>query len=324
MDGIFIKRRFTVVTNTAGLISGLFLALLFGWFLISGEFDTLDDRLCAGFFACFGIFITLLCGVSMAVNRKVYIHVDEKKISAFCHFGLRLECSVSDVRSVSYAYGALNIQLFSGKRYNLMNLANAYDLGRYIEQRIPGAPGEVLSREQLMAKIPPLRAKCRREGIQAMVGFPLLIPLVILTSGLTGWRELHQFSARDWTVFGILGAACLALVAATCVSLRRYLLHNERLHRMEGDLHQQLLRTAPLLPGNALGLYLDHDGHVSVRLTVFGFPNEESVYFAVEQVTRDFQLERIHQSGIYANIRELEPELADMTPIPLPGKSQTA
>lgn len=312
----------TEVTNILGLIAGLFLTLLFGGFLLAGEFVTLDDRLACAFFTCFGIFITLLCILSMAVNRKAFIRVDEEHISAFCHYGLKLDCGLSEIRSVSYDDTWLNIQLANGRRYNLMNLKNAHILGRYIEKRIPRRPRDTLSQELLMAQIPPLRKQCRREGIGAMVGFPLLIPLVILTSALTGWRELHQFSARDWTVFGILGAVGVVLITVSCLLLRKFLLHIEQLHHMEGSLYQLILRTAPLLPGNALGLYLDHEDHASIRLTVFGFPGKEEVCYTIEQVNRVFEIECIHKSYRISQIRELEPMLGDMTEIPLPGESQ--
>lgn len=319
MDGVFIKGRFSAFFNILGLVSGLFLTALFGWLLLSGEFQTLDDRLLSAFFAGFGIFVVLFCGLSLWVSRKVRIHLDDKGITAFCHYGLKLSCTYSEIRSVTYGGTGLNIHLASGNRYNLMHLQNACALGRYIERRIPEQ-----QEEMPLSQILSLRLKCKWEGICAMAGFPLLIPLAIFTSALTGWKELHQFSARDWQVFGILGTLCLALIAATCISLRRYLLHSEQLHSVLGSAHQHLLRTAPLLPGNAIALYLDDMRHASLRLTVFGYPNMEDVYFTVEQVSCDFQLECIHRSDLFPSIRDLAPELEGMIPIPLPGAYQKA
>lgn len=322
MDGIFDKWLFDRAMTIMGLIAGLFLTGLFGWLLFSGEFQTLDDRFLAGFFTCFGLFTMVFCGLSLAVNRKAFIHVDESGITAFCHYGLKLDCPLSQVSGVSYGGTGLTIRLANGKRYNLMHLENAVPLGNFIEKQLPSHTGDTLSPALLMEQIPPLRSKCRREGILAMVGFPLLIPLVFLTSGLTGWKELHQFTSRDWRVFGIFGTVGLLLMAVSCLSLRRYLLHSEQLHTIQGNLCQQLLRTAPLLPGKVLGLYLDDERHASFRLTVFGNPNKKDVYFTIEQVNRDFQLECIQKSGMIPHLRELEPELADLIPIPLPGELQ--
>ena len=139
MDGVFCKQGFTKIFNIAGLMSGVFLASLFGFFICTGELSTLDDTVISCFFVCFGIFISILCGISLYVNKKAYIHIDEQKISAFCHFGLSLECNLSDISSVSYGGTGLYIQLKNGKKYNLMNLENAYQLGKTFKKGFPSS-----------------------------------------------------------------------------------------------------------------------------------------------------------------------------------------
>ena len=111
MDGVFGRQRFTKGFNIIGFLSGVILVLLFGFFICAGEPVSLDDIVASWFFVCFGFFTSILCGGSLYVNRKAYIHVDARGISGFCHFGLSLKCDFSDVSSVSYGGTGLNIQL---------------------------------------------------------------------------------------------------------------------------------------------------------------------------------------------------------------------
>lgn len=318
MDGVFCKQRFTTVYNTIGLISGIFLVLLFGFFICSGEYNTLDDLIVSCFFVCFGLFISILCGISLYVNRKAYIHVDEQKISAYCHLGLSLECGLSDVNNVSYSYTGLNIQLKNGKEFNLMNLENAYQIGKYIQRRLPSKSTVPHDKDKLIAAIPSLRKKRKCEGIASICCFLLLFPGIFLTSALTGWKDLQEFSSYDWTVFTIMAGIGAIIVIMFCILLRSYLLHTDELNKMQGTLYQSILHTAPVQPGNAIKLYIDDDVYASFRLTVYSYPNSDEVYYTVEQVNQNFEIERIHESRIYTNIHELAQEIEGMTEIALP------
>lgn len=82
--------------------------------------------------------------------------------------------------------------------------------------------------------------------------------------------------------------------------------------------YQTILQTTPVQPGNAIKLYIDDDVYSSIRLTIYGYPNSDEVYFTVEQVNQSFEIERIHTSRVYSNINELSPEVEGMTEIALP------
>lgn len=318
MDGIFGKQKFTKVYNVIGLISGVFLVLLFDFFIFIGEYSTLDDVLISCFFVCFGFFVSILCGISLYVNRKAYIHVDDQKIFAFCHFGLSLECDLSDVSSVSYGGTGLYIQLKSGKKYNLMNLENAYEIGRYIQKRIFTKHTISLDKDELMSAIPPLRRKRKREGISSVVCFLLIFPGICITAALTGWKELHEFSSNDWIVFSIMLGVGVLVVFVFCFLLRKCLLHTDELNKTQGTLYQIILMTTPVQPGNAIKLFIDDDIYASIRLTVYGYPNSDEVYCTIEQVNQRYEIECIHTSRVYSDINELAPEIEDMIEIAIP------
>lgn len=318
MDGVFCKQRFYKVYNILGLVSGVFLVLLFGYFICIGEYDTLDTMIASWFFACFGLLISILCGVSLYVNGKAYIHVDEQGISAFCHFGLPLKCGFSDISSVSYGGTGLNIQLKNGRKYSLMNLENAYQTGKYIQRRIPRKAAASQNKEELMTAILLLGKKRKCEGITAVGCFLLLIPGIILTAALTGWKDLNEFTSDDWPVFAVMACAGVIMIAVGCFLLRKFLLHTDGLNKMQGELTQILLKTSPVRPGNPLKLFLDDDVHASIRLTVYGYPNSDEVFFTVERIDCNFEIVCVHESRVCSGMEELAPEIEGMTEIPLP------
>lgn len=318
MDGVFYKQRFTKVYNIVGMISGAFLVLLFGFFICIGEYSTLDAVIASCFFVCFGLFCSIFCGISLYVNRKAYIHVDDQTISAFCHFGLTLECNLSEVSNVSYGGTGLNIQLKNGKKYNLINLENAYQIGKYIQKRIFVKSTISIDKDVLISAILPLRKKRKREGFSSIICFLLIFPVIFLTAALTEWKDLHEFGSDDWAVFSIMSGIGVIVIVVFCILLRKYLLDTEELNKMQGTLYQTILQTAPVQPGNAIKLFIDDDVCASIRLTIYGYPNLDEVYFTIEQVNQSFEIECIHTSGVYSNISELSPEVEGMTEIAIP------
>lgn len=321
LDGVFTKNRFANIYNVLGIISGGFLILLFGCFISTGAYSTLDEIILSWFFVCFGLLVSILCGASLYVNRKAYIHVDEQTISAFCHFGLSLKCSLSDVKSVSCCGSQLTIQLKNGKSYVHFTLKNACQIERFIHKMIFIKPGVIPDQDALIATIHPLKKQSKYEGIASIICFLLLFPNILLTSGLTGWKDLSAFNSRDWVVFAIMAGIGILVIVVFCILLRKHLLHTDELNKMQEALCQSVLQTASLRPGNAIKLFLDEvDEHTPIRLTVYGFPNSDNVYFTVEQVEPDYTVECVYESKIYANIGELAPEIEGMTEVPLPGK----
>lgn len=317
MQGVFCKTKGFKIYNIVGIVSGLFLVGLFGALLCAGVYETLDNVLISVFFCIFGTLVAAFCGLSMFVNRKAFIRVDEEKISAYCHFGLHLECGLAEVAAVSCTPYGLNIKLKNGKNYNLVNLENGYDLRRYIQKRILKEQVR-LDREETIRQIVPLKKKRKMEAIASVCTFLLIFPCIIVAAWLTGWRDLHEFSTKDWTLFAMMGGVGVAIIIIFCIVLRRYIHHTDTVQKLAGTLYQQMLRTTPAGPGNALRMYVDDEEYASLRVTVYGFPNEEDVYFTVEDVDANYELQRLHTSEIYPNMQAMEEELMDLTEIPLP------
>ena len=193
-------------------------------------------------------------------------------------------------------------------------------LGNTFKKGFPQKPSISPDIDELLAAIPPLRKKRKCEGISSIFCFLLIFPGIFLTAALTGWKDLHEFSSYDWTVFTIMAGIGVITIVVFCMLLRKYLLHTDELNKIQGTLYQIILQTAPVQPGNAIKLFIDDDIYASIRLTIYGYPNSDEVYFTVEQVNQSLEIECIHTSRIYSNINELSPEVEDMTEIALPCK----
>lgn len=318
MDGVFGKRGGLRVYNIVGLVSGVFLALMFGFVLCADRSATLDDRGACWFFLCFGLFVSIFCGVCLYVDRRAYIHVDEQGISAFCHVGLRLKCGLSDIRHVSYDSMVLNIQLKSGRKYILLFLENPYPLWKYISKRISVEPTLSLDKEQLISMILPLNRKRKWEGSLSITGLLLTIPGILLTAALTGRKEIYEFGAGDWTVFAIMAGIGVVVVVVSFLLLGRNLRDTNRLKKAQETLYLTLLRTEAVLPGNAIQLLINDDIHNPFRVTIFGCPNSDDVYFTVEKIDQSYELKCDYTSIVFADIDELKPMVDELTEIPLP------
>jgi len=309
VDGVFINQKRTRLYNIIGLVCGLFSVLLFTFVLIVDRSATWDYVLFAWGVIFFALIISILCGVSLYVNKRVFIHVDEEHISAFCQYGLSLECKLTDVEWVTYGGAGLDIRLKNGKKYNLINLENAYQLGRFIVKRIPEPPVPSRSKESLIAELSVMKRKRNREAIVALSGFVLLIPLVLVGSAVTGNAELHQFDSDDWRIFAILATVGILMVIVACVALRRAIAHIEELDVLRRTICQLVFQTTPLQPGNAIRVFAEYYTLQPSRLTVYEVSGSEQVYYILEDMNQNFELEYVTRSAKYSDIDTLLEEI---------------
>ena len=309
MDGIFTNQKRTRLYNIIGLVCGLFSALLFGFVLIVDGEGTLETFLTSCVITFFALIVSIFCCASLYVNRRAFIHVDEEHISAFCQYGLSLECKLTDVEWVTYGGAGLDIRLKNGKKYNLINLENAYQLGRFMIKRIPEPPVPSRSKESLIAEISVMKRKRNREAIVALSGFVLLIPLVLVGSAVTGNAELHQFGGDDWRIFTILAAIGILMVIVACVALRRAIAHIEELDVLRRTICQLVFQTTPLQPGNAIRVFAEYYALQPSRLTVYEVPGSEQVYYILEDMNQNFELEYVTRSEKYPDIDTMLEEI---------------
>lgn len=318
MEGVFSKQRLTVAYKIVGLISGAVFALLSGVMICTGEFTVLADLLWDSLALCFGFLMAVFCGKSLHRNRKAYFHADAQGITAYCQSGGALQCSFKDVSDVMLGYNTLHIWLKNCRKYSLTNLENAYLVAEYIRERIPEKPVTFGEEAELREAIPALREKCKDEGAASVCCYILLFPCILLTMGLTEGKELNEFTCENWEVFAGMALAGAMIITAAFLLLRRFLRHQKQLRKAQGELYQIVLRNSPVGPGNVRKLFLDSAEKASTRLTVYGYPDSPEVYFTVETVNGNYEIERVYESGIYADMDTIAPVIQELTEISFP------
>lgn len=317
MDGVFCNKKWTLTGNILGLVSGIMLAVFLSSVLIFDGEGSLSAILATYFFIGFAIFISILCGVSLYVNKRVFLHADEQTVMGYFHFGLAIQCRISDIDAITYGGTGLTLQLKNGKKYNMHNLENAIEMGMYIKRRIPLPPAATVPMETLIEEVRSMDRKRRRDGLGLVACLLLDFGSIFLTAWLTDGKELDQFAPADWQIFGIMAGIGLILALGIVILIRRLARHSDAFYRTQAALYLLIFRTAPLPPGNGLKVYIGVGNDDPIRVTVCGFPGSDGVYHIVEQIGGDYRLETIHESSIYPNLDALLPELESLRELPM-------
>ena len=315
MDACFHSKRWTAVFNILGLVCGILLGILFGVLILGDSDAPITDILLAWFFIMFGLLVSALCGVSLYVNKRAFIHADAESVCGYFHFGLALACRIDEIDAVSYGGAGLSIRLKNGKNYAMYKLENAYPLGRFIKQHMPLPPLTTQTRDALAQAFHEARRKRRNHVLGLVISFVLVFAGIFLTVWLTDGREMRDFLPQDWKIFRAMLYADAVLGAALVVLVRRTARLNEVCQRSLEDLHLLILRTTPLPAGNVQKVYIALDNHPPIRVTVCGFPHSEEVYCIVEAPDTDWALEKVHESKIYPSMDDLRPELEGLTEV---------
>lgn len=300
VEGIFGKKVFW---KGLVFICGLFLVILFTFLKFA------DSQ--AGHEVYIGVAMgATFCAVGAAAylfNRKAFIRVREDHISARHNWSAKLECDIDEVDFALAQMNTLTLLLKNGKRHILVELDNAYAVAEAIRCRMdwkePRAPQEIRE-ERLRLQ------RERKKDITLIVWLcVLMFAVIFLAVWLTGGRDIPEFSRQDWVIFAIMcGVEVLVVVALFCCAGRagRKLLPLEKETYLMG---RRIVETQPLLPGNVKAVYTD--SACRGRITVFGYPDSGCVYFTVEQLVEDYQLQEVYTSGIFENEQEMEEELEE-------------
>lgn len=232
MDGIF-RKGLNRLSGVLCILSGVALAGLMGFVLVTDPAVQPDDVGYLLFFLIFGLIVAVCGFVSLRVTDRLFLRVEEDRILSWRFPGCALEIPLEEVKAVIWGGDGLTIDLKNGKRYSFMDLKNACELGEYIHERTFVAPRVDMDREELTAAILALKKKNRRQGIAACAAFGLMFAQILPAVFLTGGRELEQFSRQDWTVFGHLAAVMAATFVVFFLLLRRWV-------RTQGEYHHLL------------------------------------------------------------------------------------
>lgn len=301
MDGKFIKNK-TPLLAMLLLIGGVYDVALACWMLIEVGFSAGEDSLAAVIFLGLGLALCVLCVLALCARRKMRLHVEKEHISASLAFGKKLEVDFSEIEFVEAGPGTLSIMLKNGKLYTIGGLQNAQVLSVCIRSGLASVEYED-DRETLEEEVRALKA-ARKKAVGRVYGsVALWFADIFLCVGLTGAKDLSEYTGRDWVIFAVLMCLLLGMVITTMVMAVRAGKLLPRLREKSYRLRKVLLESGPLGMGKCRRIYAD-DGAL-IRVVIYGYPNAEDAYLTIEAIDRHLRLCCVYESPVYPNEGEL-------------------
>lgn len=297
MDGIFAQKKFISPLGFISLL-GIFLIGLFV-FLPLLDPEAAQGRLS---FLIMGILLELVTIPLLTFNRGAFFHVSEDRIQAKFHWFGKMDCKLSDVTFVFPQINTLTVYLKNGKYYTVMGISNSFPLTSFLSRRISFEvkdPPEVL-----IGKYNQLNKSRKKDMILCCVALAIMMVSPFILLFLTEERELYEFSQTDWILTAIIGIIGTVSVILTFYFAQKAGKKNIPIAKSLYDIRRTVIETAPLPIGHAIKVFTDEDARE--RLTVFGYPNSDSVHYTVEQVNFDFSLCRTYESQTFKSITEQE------------------
>lgn len=307
MEGKFLRKKFN------GWLCLLFICGLFciGLYI----FLNIVDPLATGellIFLIYGILIILTVIPSWHLNRNAFIRIEEDSIKAKYHWFGKIDCKLSDVTFATAQVHTLIIQLKDGKTHTVMGIESSWSLASVIRRNMPFESTE--QPEALIEKLNSLKSAKKKGLMHVCLGVTLMFINIFATSFLTGGREMHEFNHIDWIIFAIMGVIEISIVIFTFYFAQKTGKANVPIEKLQYAIRRRIVETEPLLPGNAIKVFTD-ENYVG-RVTLFGYPDHDSVYYVVQNFASDFTLLKSYESEIFESVGQLQndfEELIDIT-----------
>jgi len=297
VEGIFLRKKFNVWLFLLFLCGLAFIGMYI--FLNIVDPEATSELLT---FLIAGIMICLVVIPSWLLNLGAYIHIDETSIKAKYHWFGKIDCKLSDVTFAVARANTLIIQLKDGKTHTIMGIENSWPLCSVIRRNMSFDVTE--QPETLTEKLNSLKATKKKGLIYVCSGVALMFIIIFITVFLTGEREMHEFSNIDWTIFAIMGVIEIATVIATFYFAGKTGKNNVPIEKLQYTIQRRIVETQPLLPGFVIAVFADEN--YTVRITLFGYPNQTSVYYTVQEIASDYTFFKSYESEMFENIEQLQ------------------
>lgn len=296
MEGVFLRKKFNIWLFLL-FLCGLFLVGLYIFLNVVDPESTSESRT----FFIMGILICLVVIPSWLLNYGAFIHIDEDSIKAKYHWFGKIDCKLSDVTFAVARVNTLIIQLKDGKTHTIMGIENARPLASVIRRNMRFDVTE--QSEMLSEKLNKLKSAKKKGLIYVCSGLALMFINIFVTVFLTGEREMHEFSKIDWIIFAIMGVIEIATVIVTFYFAEKTGKNNIPMEKLRYAIQRSIIETNPLLPGNVIKVFADEN--YTERITLFGYPNEDAVYYAVQKFASDYTFFKSYESEIFENVEQL-------------------
>lgn len=305
MDGIFTRPRFGVF-RILTLASGLYLAGLFGYLLLSGQ----QGRGICLFFLILGLITVAADLLPPLLNRGAYFHVRDGQISARFGFGARLRCPLEEITDAFCRENELYL-VRQDKIIIVWGLANCQGLLFYIRRLLPDNPPP--PRWALASALNRQRLTRRRMNWVIAALFLAAAGCIAALLIATGGKELALFTARERQLGLLAGGAVLLLLAAALALAHRTVRLTRRILLNEHRLTRRLLLDLPLPEGPVLAVFTD-PGAI-LRYTLLGRPDGPEVCYTEEGLCEDgAAMETLFTSPLYPDRQQARQALLSDVP----------
>ena len=304
MEGIFLRKKLGFVL----------LLLICGIFFIGGYiFLNIVDPSADG-----GMIILLILGIIECLsvipiwmfNLGAFVRVDEETIKAKYNWFGTIECSLSDVVYATARINSLIIHLNDGNIHTINGISNASHLASYLRRNMSFESSE--QPEVLHKKIDELRADKKKGLIRVVIGIAAMFINIFLAVFLTGGRDIDEFNRVDWIIFSVMCVIEIAILAVVFCFAVKAGRNNEPIEKLEYTFRRRVIETEALLPGNMIKVLADDD--YACRVTVYGYPNDGSVYYTVQAIAWPM-LVKVYTSEIFESIDLCADELEGLIDI---------
>ena len=299
-----------VFKKTNSILFAVFLALLIIW---SGlcVFMLLKNNLtgATNILICLLVAI-IICAFGMIpflYNYKAYLHIDNNKIVGRFGFFKRLECDMADVTFVLPRFDTMHI-LLQDRKYYIMGIKNAYEVGAFMMQNIPFSPCE--NKQDVIANVKKRQQNIKKYSVFVFCAIGLSFLWVLITVFLTGARDLPQFNPSDWIIFSMMCfLEVLTVSAMFTFAIKARQGNPVKLEEQIYKIKRSAIETAPLLAVSGRIQSVFADPFFSQRITVclnIIEDNDEAFLYYTEIFDEDFKLKFAYQSRIFEDAEMYE------------------
>lgn len=301
------KRKYA--TNAVALLCGALLICLF-IFLFFADSEASLKNLFIG--VGFGAISCVFGVIGLLWNFNAYLYMDEDgTIKGKYHWFGKIDCRISDVEFALGQVNTLSVQLKSGKIYIIMGIENSRFVAEEIRRRMPfDASGQP---EAMLEKLNELKSARKKGIINMCAGYVLMLINILLIAFLLDERDFHEFSKADWFIFFVMGVITIATVVGVFCIADKTGRKNIPIESMQYAVRRTIIETKPLLPGFIIAVYADDDYYE--RVTVYGYPHLNAVYFTVQRLDAEYDLVRAYSSETYDDEDEFPYEMYSMIDI---------
>ncbi|MBR5272889.1 MAG: hypothetical protein IKU25_05800 [Clostridia bacterium] len=238
--------------------------------------------------AVFGALITAASVFALCLNRKAFLTIEDKHITAKYHWFGKIDCDTSEIEFVMSQINTLIILLKDGTRHIITGISNAdrlcVDLQEKVRFETRDNP-ETIAKELAIAK-----TTRRKQLICVITSIVATFIILILTIILTNGKDLPYFTTKDWILFWAMVIVIIFPFAVTFWAANNAGRMMLDINHLQYRLRRSIIETAYLPPRKIRAVLTDKD--FMGRIIIYEDHNSEIVIIS-EEINNRMELERV-------------------------------